>query len=764
MEAACATRPYALREVSRLFVRSLLGLALLLVSACANGGEQRTRIRVSGSAVGAEGEVLRRQIRRFIELHPDIEVELVPTPDSADQRHQLYVQWLNAGAESPDVLQLDVVWTAELAAAGWLLPLDAYEPETEAFFEQAIDANRYGGRLYALPLFVDAGMLYWRTDLLDHPPRTFDELYRQAERAMREHGVRHGFVWQGARYEGLVTLYLEYLVGFGGQLVDEKGEALPERDAAVSALSSLREAIQRGITPRAVLAWQEEQTRFAFQNGDAVFMRNWPYAYPLMQDRADSAVAGRFAVAPMPAGPGGRSAATLGGAQLAVNARSRHPDAAYALVDFLTQPEQMIERARLAGQYPARTALYESEALADALPLAPEEARRVFELAVPRPVTPVYAELSTALSIPLHRALSGQVSPEVAARTATRRMNEVLEAARRPPEEAGPLARIAFGAVAGLLALGFALLGWRGMRRRSELDPQEEKLGWLLALPAVAAVVLIALFPLAWTFWESLHSHDLRMPWHGRPFVALDNYAALGASARFWAALGHTAFFTAVSVTLELVLGMALALILHRIGRGRGAVRAIVLLPWAIPTVVAGLVWSFMFSDAGVVEAALASVGAIDTSVGWLVDAALAWVPIVLADVWKTTPFVALLLLAGMQTIDEDLYDAAKTDGAKPWQAFIHITLPLLRPALLVVLVFRTLDAFRVFDLIYVLTAGGPGTATEPLSLYAFIALLEDLRFGYGSALAIVTFVLSFGLALLYVRLLGGDLAEGSRR
>src|SRR5690606_14124016 len=110
-----------------------------------------------------------------------------------DQRHQLYVQWLNAGAQSPDVLQLDVVWTAELAAAGWILPLDAYEPDEEAFFEQAIAANTYGGGLYALPLFVDAGMLYWRTDLLDHPPRTFDELYRQAERAMREHDVRYGF-------------------------------------------------------------------------------------------------------------------------------------------------------------------------------------------------------------------------------------------------------------------------------------------------------------------------------------------------------------------------------------------------------------------------------------------------------------------------------------------------------------------------------------------------------------------------------------------
>jgi ABC-type sugar transport system permease subunit len=138
-----------------------------------------------------------------------------------------------------------------------------------------------------------------------------------------------------------------------------------------------------------------------------------------------------------------------------------------------------------------------------------------------------------------------------------------------------------------------------------------------------------------------------------------------------------------------------------------------------------------------------------------------AWVPVVLGDVWKTTPFVALLLLAGLQNIDQELYEAARIDGAGAWQRFVHVTLPLLRPPLLVALIFRTLDAFRVFDLIFVLTRGGPGTATEPIALYAFSTLLENLRFGYGSALSVIIFGVTFGLALLYIRLLGSDLVRG---
>jgi ABC-type sugar transport system permease subunit len=281
-----------------------------------------------------------------------------------------------------------------------------------------------------------------------------------------------------------------------------------------------------------------------------------------------------------------------------------------------------------------------------------------------------------------------------------------------------------------------------------------------MVLPAAGAVALVALFPLAWTVWESLHLHDLRMPWRGQPFIGLANYVEIARDARFWGALWHTALFTVGSVVPEVVLGLVLALVLNRAFRGRGLVRALVLVPWAIPTVVAALVWRFMFDgDAGIANALLSGSGLVERPPVWFVDPSAAWVPVILADVWKTTPFVALLLLAGLQQIDASLYEAARVDGAGAWQRFAHVTLPALKPAILVALIFRTLDAFRVFDLIYVMTGGGPGTATEPIALYTFTTLLQNLRFGFGSALSVVVFLVTFGLAVLYVRVLGVRLA-----
>ncbi|MFQ5890852.1 MAG: carbohydrate ABC transporter permease [Gemmatimonadota bacterium] len=296
------------------------------------------------------------------------------------------------------------------------------------------------------------------------------------------------------------------------------------------------------------------------------------------------------------------------------------------------------------------------------------------------------------------------------------------------------------------------------------MEVREARLAWAFVLPALGTILLIALFPLLWTVWESLHVHDLRMPWRGRPLIGLGNYVEALGDARFWGALWHTLVFTLFSVGLELVIGLVLALALNRAYRGRGLVRAAVLVPWAIPTVVAALLWRFMFeSEAGIVNAVLRGAGLMDQPFVWFIHYAAAWVPVILADVWKMTPFVALLLLAGLQNIDASLYEAARIDGATAWQQFRHVTLPLLKPAILVALIFRTLDAFRVFDLIYVLTGGGPGTSTEPIALYTFNALLQNLRFGYGSALSVIVFLVTFGLAMLYIRLLGADLL-GARR
>jgi ABC-type sugar transport system permease subunit len=296
------------------------------------------------------------------------------------------------------------------------------------------------------------------------------------------------------------------------------------------------------------------------------------------------------------------------------------------------------------------------------------------------------------------------------------------------------------------------------------IEQQEERFAWWLVLPALGAILLIGVFPLGWTAWESVHLHDLRMPWLGHPFIGPGNYLEAVRDPRFWSALRHTMGFTVLSVGVELGIGLGLALAMHQAFRWRGLFRAAVLVPWAMPTVVSAMLWRFMFEGRnGVVNASLVSLGILHRSPEWLLDPVGAWVPVILADVWKHAPFVALLLLAGLQNIDPELYQAARMDGASAWGRFRHITLPLLRPAIVVALIFRTLDAFRVFDLIYALTGGGPGSSTEPLALYTFNALLQNLRFGYGSALSLIGFGITFLLALLYLRVLGTDLSGRAR-
>ena len=295
----------------------------------------------------------------------------------------------------------------------------------------------------------------------------------------------------------------------------------------------------------------------------------------------------------------------------------------------------------------------------------------------------------------------------------------------------------------------------------STLERAEARLALILVAPALGVILLVALVPVAATLWEAFHRHDLRLPWLGRPFIGLGNFAEALGDPRFRVAILHTVGFASVSVPLELALGLALALTMHSVVRLRTIVRVAALLPWAIPTVVAALVWRFMFdAQAGVLNASLQGAGLLGPTFDWFVDPLAAWVPIIAADVWKTTPFVAVLLLAGLQTIDHALYEAARIDGASSTRQFLTITLPLLRPALIVAGAFRALDALRLFDLAYVVTGGGPGTATEPLSLYAFSALLQRLRFGYGSALSVTVFLLTFAFALVCVRMLCRSLTE----
>ncbi|MCY9785054.1 sugar ABC transporter permease [Nocardiopsis sp. EMB25] len=282
-------------------------------------------------------------------------------------------------------------------------------------------------------------------------------------------------------------------------------------------------------------------------------------------------------------------------------------------------------------------------------------------------------------------------------------------------------------------------------------------MGWVFLTPSFAFMAVIALFPVLYAIGISLY----RIRGFRREPVGLDNYLRVLSDSGFYNAVGNTLVFTVASVALEFAIGMAFALIMHQAFVGRGLTRAVILVPWVIPTAVAAQVWRYMFDrNPGFVNAVLG------TDINWLRDPTWTMVGIISADVWKTAPFVALLLLAGLQTIPKDYYEAAKVDGAGAVQRFSHITLPLLRPAIVVALLFRTVDALRMFDFAYVFAGYSNSVAT--LSVYAQRFLVADPKPGYANALSTVTFVVVMLVGLAFISRMGrhmvGDVARKERR
>lgn len=241
-------------------------------------------------------------------------------------------------------------------------------------------------------------------------------------------------------------------------------------------------------------------------------------------------------------------------------------------------------------------------------------------------------------------------------------------------------------------------------------------------------------------------------------FIGLKAYGNLIKDTRFWKALGHTLIFTVISVGIELVLGMLLALIMNKAMKGIGLVRTVALIPWAIPTAVSAMIWSYLYDGSyGIVSFLFNKLGIINSQSAMLLTSHGAMSAAIIADVWKTTPYMALLLLAGLQVIDRGLYESSAIDGAGPVVTFFKITLPLVKPSLLVALLFRTLDAFRVYDLIAILTGGGPGNGTESLSIYAYKLMFDQSNYGYSSVVVMGMFVVVAIIAFLYVKVLGAD-------
>jgi trehalose/maltose transport system permease protein len=270
---------------------------------------------------------------------------------------------------------------------------------------------------------------------------------------------------------------------------------------------------------------------------------------------------------------------------------------------------------------------------------------------------------------------------------------------------------------------------------------------WLFVAPALIALALVALYPLAQTVYFAFTDARLGFASDAK-FVGLTNFSVLFQDRDWWRAVLNTLAFCVVSVSLEIALGLGLALLIDQRFPGQGLVRASLLVPWAIPTVVSARMWSWMFNDlGGIVNATLLNIGLIDQPLAWIADRKLSFAAMVIVDVWKTTPFAALLLLAGLQSIPASVYEAARVDGASTWSRFWNITLPLLKPALVVTILFRMMDALRIFDLPFVLTTNSKESMV--MSMFARQQLIDFQDVGYGSAASFLDFCIIGTLAIL---------------
>ena len=284
----------------------------------------------------------------------------------------------------------------------------------------------------------------------------------------------------------------------------------------------------------------------------------------------------------------------------------------------------------------------------------------------------------------------------------------------------------------------------------------ERRLGLMLAAPAAFVMLAVTAYPIGYAVYLSLLRADLRFP-HDHAWVGLDNYITVLTAHVWWRDLAHTLIITVSTVAIELVLGMLLALVMHRTFFGRGVVRTVALVPYGIITVVAAFAWRFAWSSA--------QGGFVPKLFGWSFDPTATTEPfwnyviVILTEVWKTTPFIALLLLAGLTTVPDELHDAAKVDGATAWQRFWRITIPLIKPAILVALLFRTLDALRIFDSVYIISAGN-NPNLESMSVLNFNELLVQLNLGVGSAISVLIFLIVVFVAFLFVKGFGISFAQ----
>jgi multiple sugar transport system substrate-binding protein len=417
-----------------LLIKPILLVFSCLIVSCTPANKENNRFTVlvfKHGKIAGDPEQFEKLLKRFEDENPGIAVKDETLPASTDEQHQFYVINLEGKSSDFDILSMDVIWVPEFARAGWLRNLSNLlsEDERKEFFPGPMDAVTYKGKVYAIPWYIDAGILYYRKDLLKKysfsPPKTWQELVDIARYITSKEKGLYGFIWQGKQYEGLVCNVLEYFWSNGGDVL-KNGKVVVNSPENIYALQFMRDLITKyKITPSLVTTAIEEPTRHIFGNGRALFMRNWPYAWNIFE-KEGSPIKGKVGVTMLPAFLKGRSASTLGGWQLGVNKYSKHPDIAEKLIRFLTSPAAQKTLALTIGYKPTRKFLYNDKDLIKEQPFI-ASLYDVFMKARPRPVSPYYMMITQVMQPEFSAALSGIKTPEEALKSAHKQTEHILK-------------------------------------------------------------------------------------------------------------------------------------------------------------------------------------------------------------------------------------------------------------------------------------------------------------------------------------------------
>lgn len=400
-----------------------------------SGGGAKSNEQKDVTIVWARGkdttQATQKMVEAFEKKYPHIHVKVQEEPNDTGKQHDAYVTAFNAKSSAIDVINMDVIWPAEFAQAGYTLPLDRFiqqdNVDLSAYNKGALSAAQFNGQQWALPLFIDAGILYYRTDLVKTPPKTWDELIQDAKKYQGKNGTKYGLALQAKQYEGLVCNAVEYLGSYGGSFIDKDGNVSINTPEAIKGLKEMKKVVdEAGITPSNVTTFEEPETEAAFTEGQAVFARNWPYMWASSNDKEKSKVIDKVAVAPLPNGDKG-GAAALGGWQMGINKNSKHPKEAWEFLKFMTGAEGEKIQAIYGGSAPAIMSLYQDPDVLKANPFFKEKGfQDAVANATSRPVAPNYQEISSIIQIHVSKMLAGKETPEAAATSMEKEMKDAM--------------------------------------------------------------------------------------------------------------------------------------------------------------------------------------------------------------------------------------------------------------------------------------------------------------------------------------------------